>query len=199
MWAAIAPVTRFHPVAEPELMSARLVGINCSLTFSLEKPIVLVGRHPDCDAVIQSSGKVSRRHCCVAHADTAFVLRDLGSMNGVKVNGSRVKETYLQSGDEVSIGDMQFLFEVSRAEGSKNVPPSEAAPAERQPSPNELSLEIPIAIDDDSSSGFQIPQVIGNDGGTPPDSDDYPLLPPELLPPESPMPVSPPLPRRPNR
>lgn len=106
---------------------ARLVGVSAELSFPLDKPIVLIGRHPDCDAVIQDSGKVSRRHCCVAHADDRFVIRDLGSMNGIRVNGVAVPFADLNPGDEVSVGDVQFLFErgvpAARAKRTANAAP----------------------------------------------------------------------------
>lgn len=77
----------------------------------LDKPILLIGRHPDCDVILKNSGKISRKHCCVALVDNRFVVRDLDSMNGVWVNGERVKHTAgMSTGDELMIGDLPFTL-----------------------------------------------------------------------------------------
>ena len=75
----------------------------------LDKPILLVGRHPDCDVIIKDSPKISRKHCCIALVDHRFVVRDLDSMNGVFVNGDRVSHSHdLVNGDQLVIGDVPF-------------------------------------------------------------------------------------------
>lgn len=78
----------------------------------IDKAVVLVGRHPDCDYILQNSRKVSRRHVCIVQVNEKYMVRDLGSMNGVCVNGTRVKnEQRITLGDEVAIGDVLFRFE----------------------------------------------------------------------------------------
>ena len=86
-------------------MSFQLVPLNdgTSAVITLQRPVVLIGRHIDCDARIDHS-KISRRHCCVAIAYDRIILRDLGSRNGIRVNGRKVEEVRLQVGDEVAIG-----------------------------------------------------------------------------------------------
>ncbi len=75
----------------------------------LDKPILLVGRHPDCDVIIKDSPKISRKHCCIALVDHRFVVRDLDSMNGVWVNNNRVTHSHdLLNGDRLIIGDVPF-------------------------------------------------------------------------------------------
>lgn len=91
-------------------MAARLIPKTGGSPLILDKPILLIGRQPNCDIVIQSSSKVSRRHCCFAQVNGKYLVRDLGSMNGIRVNGSRVMECVLQPGDEVAVGDVCFLF-----------------------------------------------------------------------------------------
>ena len=94
-------------------MSAFLVPLDPgSCLIPLEKAIVLIGRQADCDVSLTHSRKVSRKHCCVAQVNTSFVVRDLGSTNGVFVNGSRVrKEAGLSFGDELAIGDVRFRLQ----------------------------------------------------------------------------------------
>lgn len=95
--------------------------------FVLDKPILLIGRHPDCDIILKNSGKISRKHCCVALVDNRFVVRDLDSMNGVWVNGKRVEDTTrLKTGDELMIGDIPFALtrteDVDRHSADATVP-----------------------------------------------------------------------------
>ena len=75
----------------------------------LDRPILLVGRHPECDVIPRGSAKVSRRHCCVAEASGRVRVRDLGSMNGTFVNGRPVKrEAPLTVGDVLRVGDAEY-------------------------------------------------------------------------------------------
>jgi predicted component of type VI protein secretion system len=73
----------------------------------LQRPVLLIGRHPECDIRIELP-KISRRHCCVAIAYDRVIIRDLGSRNGVRVNGEIVDESRLVEGDEVAIGPLIY-------------------------------------------------------------------------------------------
>ena len=74
---------------------------------ALDKPIVLIGRHQECDIQIPSR-KVSRRHCCLAQVGDHLVVRDLCSTNGVRINGVKILEGNLQPGDELTIGNIRY-------------------------------------------------------------------------------------------
>lgn len=90
----------------------------------LDKPIVLIGRHPECDVTIEVSQKISRKHCFVAVSDNRCYVRDLESMNGVWVNGRRVTDsTLLRLGDELMIGDVPFELVKSVAASREKQPP----------------------------------------------------------------------------
>ena len=69
-----------------------------------------MGRHPSCDARLDSL-RVSRHHCCISHEDGELFVRDLGSTNGVRINGERVKLGRLRMGDELSIAHFRYRFE----------------------------------------------------------------------------------------
>ncbi len=124
-------------------MSARLVPLSlgpaAAPVISLQRPVLLVGRHVECDVRIDAP-QVSRRHCCLATASDRVLIRDLGSRNGVRVNGRVVEESVLRPGDEVAIA--QFLF---RLEDQARVlpPPPPARPAARRDPLDDL-----IPIDD---------------------------------------------------
>src|ERR1700719_3545412 len=88
-------------------MPAQLVALTEGPSILLDKPILLFGRHPECDIQIDSR-KISRRHCCLAQVDDYLVVRDLGSTNGIRINGVRVLEGYLKGGDELTIGNQRY-------------------------------------------------------------------------------------------
>ncbi|MDP1807608.1 MAG: DUF3662 and FHA domain-containing protein [Acidimicrobiales bacterium] len=76
-----------------------------------ETPLV-VGRMPECDVAL-SDPNVSRRHAEVRRQGTGFVVVDLGSTNGTRVNGAQVKERLLNNGDEITVGATKLRFEAS--------------------------------------------------------------------------------------
>jgi len=110
-------------------MPAQLVPIHPSdaQPVVISRPVILIGRHLECDVRIDSP-QVSRRHCCLALAYDRLVIRDLGSSNGVRVNGRLIDEIGLSDGDEVAIA--QFLYRlvddvpaVKPSAGSKSLTP----------------------------------------------------------------------------
>jgi hypothetical protein len=69
---------------------------------------VTLGRSRNCDCVL-ADPSVSRRHAELRHEDGRWLLRDLGSRNGTRVNGARLlDETEVGPGDRVSFGDARF-------------------------------------------------------------------------------------------
>jgi hypothetical protein len=75
------------------------------------EPLV-IGRLPDCGVVLQDSN-VSRRHAELRRNGDAIVVTDLGSTNGTRVNGAPIREHFLVSGDEVSVGSTRLVFEMT--------------------------------------------------------------------------------------
>ena len=91
-------------------MSARLVAIDEGPDITLDRALVVVGRHPNCDTQLNSL-RVSRHHCCMTRDNDQVVVRDLGSTNGIRVNGMRVKTGRLRPGDELSIAHIRYRLE----------------------------------------------------------------------------------------
>jgi predicted component of type VI protein secretion system len=88
-------------------MPAQLVALGEGPNILLDKPVLLVGRHPECDIQIDSR-KISRRHCCIAQVNDYLVIRDLGSTNGIRINNVRVLEGRLRQSDELTIGNSRY-------------------------------------------------------------------------------------------
>src|SRR5205823_516764 len=91
-------------------MPAQLVALTEGPSILLDKPILLLGRHPECDIQLESR-KVSRRHCCIAQVGKCLVVRDLGSTNGIRINGVRMLEGSLKVGDELTIGSHRYQIQ----------------------------------------------------------------------------------------
>jgi len=91
----------------------------------LDKAVTLIGRQTDCDVILTQSRKVSRKHCCIAQVNDRYIVRDLASMNGVRVNGQRIdRESPLRVGDELAVADVRYVMRDSRAEAEE---PAEAS------------------------------------------------------------------------
>ena len=73
----------------------------------------VIGRSRDCDIVLDDAG-VSRKHAEIRPSGDGWTVADLGSTNGVLVNGLSVgAPRELSPGDYIEIGSTQLLFEVS--------------------------------------------------------------------------------------
>jgi pSer/pThr/pTyr-binding forkhead associated (FHA) protein len=78
--------------------------------ITLDRALIMVGRHPQCDARLDSL-RVSRRHCILTEDGGEVVVRDLGSTNGIRINGQRVERGRLRPGDEISIAHIRYRLE----------------------------------------------------------------------------------------
>jgi hypothetical protein len=70
------------------------------------------GRMPENDMVI-ADPNVSRRHAEIRPVGPSFVIVDLGSTNGTKVNGATISQHTLRSGDTINIGATTIRFEAN--------------------------------------------------------------------------------------
>lgn len=80
--------------------------------FVLGESVVTIGRMPD-SVITLEDPNVSRNHAEIRPSGQGFVLADLGSTNGSKINGTKVSERVLQDGDELTFGATSFRFEAS--------------------------------------------------------------------------------------
>jgi adenylate cyclase len=74
------------------------------------RPIV-IGRAPDCDLHLQHES-ISRQHARIGREDEGWVLRDLGSKNGSRVNTFHVTEQLLHNGDRLDLGTIRMYVEI---------------------------------------------------------------------------------------
>ena len=79
-------------------------------TFVIDQRVTVIGRSSECDLRLDDAN-ASRRHAEVRRIGDGYSLVDLGSTNGTEVNGQRIQETALMSGDVISVGTSRITFE----------------------------------------------------------------------------------------
>ncbi|MEA2373579.1 MAG: hypothetical protein QOD53_42 [Thermoleophilaceae bacterium] len=99
-----------RPLAPPPPAGrALLVGDGKRVVLSGSR--ILIGRSRDCDFTLEDPN-ASRRHAELRNEGGHWIVSDLGSTNGVKVNGRKVEEAALQPGDELAFGLARLKFEL---------------------------------------------------------------------------------------
>ena len=116
-------------------MSPRFVAIDEGPDITLDRTLVVVGRHPNCDTQLNSL-RVSRHHCCMTRENDQVLVRDLSSTNGIRINGMRVETGRLRPGDELSIAHIRYRLE--GGEGSEKT--SDSAIREQASTPDSSRL-----------------------------------------------------------
>ena len=74
--------------------------------------MLTIGRLPE-STIVLADPNVSRSHAEIRPRASGYVVVDLGSTNGTKVNGARVSEQELVDGDEITFGNTRMRFEAS--------------------------------------------------------------------------------------
>lgn len=69
----------------------------------------IIGRMPGCDVQLDDPS-VSRRHARISRANAGWLIEDLGSTNGVTVNGASVEREYLSGGEDIELGNVRMRF-----------------------------------------------------------------------------------------
>src|SRR6476620_8816235 len=128
--------------------TAALVSSNGFPTIKIDSGMLLVGRSPECDVVVDSR-KISRRHCCLALLKGQLHVRDLGSTNGCWRQGERHDDFSVQEGQEFAIGDATYKFLWDHPSDIVMLPASKRREADRDQGPQTLP---------EGGSGRQIPE-----------------------------------------
>ena len=95
-------------------MRAQLLPLAGGTPIEVGKDMTLVGRGDECDVRLEHKS-VSKIHCVLVKTDGLMLVRDLGSTNGTRVNGTRVRRGMLLPNDKVSIANFHYrvLFGVA--------------------------------------------------------------------------------------
>ncbi len=142
-------------------MHVRLVPLEGGSPIEITKDLVVVGRKEDCDIQIDHKS-VSKQHCVIVKTDGLLLIRDMGSTNGTRVNGQRVRRAALLPNDQLSIATLRYKVQFTAEEDP--------------PSPEEFTQQLNAkdvarllkgraneeANDDDSVEDLELPPVKAN-------------------------------------
>ncbi len=81
--------------------------------YRLDREVTQIGRHISNDIVVNDR-RVSRHHAQIRYENGRFVIYDLGSLNGIGINRTSVRQHTLRDGDLVSVGSYDFIFHQGR-------------------------------------------------------------------------------------
>lgn len=88
-----------------------LVPVGGGDPIPLRRGVLTIGRRESCDISLKFPN-ISGLHCELAYKDAGFwQIRDLGSTNGIKVNGQRVLNKPLRPTDELAIGKRRYTIQ----------------------------------------------------------------------------------------
>jgi pSer/pThr/pTyr-binding forkhead associated (FHA) protein len=105
-------------------------------TYNIDKDVILIGRDPTCDVIIDNVG-VSRHHSRIEKHGDIYTLSDLGSGNGTFVRGQRINQYNLNNGDEITIWNYSIFFKLPDAQQVKAA----------QPATKKIEIDATIALD----------------------------------------------------
>ena len=100
-----------RPLEVPPIADGRAMLVGGGRRTVLSGSRFVIGRSRDADLTLDDPN-VSRRHAELRREEGSWVVADLASTNGVKVNGRRVAEHRLTPGDEITLGLETLHFEV---------------------------------------------------------------------------------------
>lgn len=103
-------------------MRAQLVPLDGGPPIEVVKELTLVGRKEDCDLRLDHKS-VSKMHCVIVKTDGLLLLRDLGSTNGTRVNGQRVRRAALLPNDQLTIAHFKFRVQLGPEQPVPVAPP----------------------------------------------------------------------------
>ena len=109
-------------------MRARLMPLDSGPAIELVKELTLVGRNDDCDVRLDHKS-VSKLHCILVKTDGLVLVRDLGSTNGTRVNGQRVRRAALLPNDNLAIATFRYKVSFGEPAGSPEPDPANGLPA----------------------------------------------------------------------
>lgn len=98
--------------------NGELIPVGGGDPIPLIRPVLVIGRRETCDIPLKFHN-ISSRHAELTFQDGYWHIRDLGSTNGIRVNGARVMQKPLRPGDQITIGKRPFVIEYTPTAGRR--------------------------------------------------------------------------------
>ena len=95
-------------------------GNEAGAELELDRATLLIGRGPNVDMAFEDPA-MSRQHAAIEFAQQFFRIRDLGSTNGLRLNGRPVQVGELSHGDRVEIGAQTLQLVIEEHEQAPDV------------------------------------------------------------------------------
>jgi len=95
-------------------------GRDAGTSFPIGQERYILGRGPGVDLMLDDQA-MSRQHAAIEYDGNTFRIRDLGSTNGIAVNGRVVQVAELTSGDSIEVGSQVFRYMVEEHEPEPDV------------------------------------------------------------------------------
>jgi len=130
-------------------MRAQLMPVNGGDPIEVAKELTVVGRKEECDLQLDHKS-VSKLHCVIVKTDGLLLVRDLGSTNGTRVNGQRIRRAALLPNDKLTIANYTFriLFgsalPVSQHEHTQQISAADRPELEADADPGESAEDMPV-------------------------------------------------------
>jgi adenylate cyclase len=112
-------------------MYGQLIPCGGGNPLPLLKSRLIVGRKPECDVTV-AHGTVSSKHCLLEIRNGAWFATDMGSRNGIRIDGVRCQEGGLAPGSVLSIAQIRYQIDYVLKGKTAAVPPPVAAPRLRE-------------------------------------------------------------------
>lgn len=99
---------------------ASLIGMSADVkgkNVPIDRDEITLGRSKD-NVVVLESPTVSGHHCCIVRQGNQFLLKDLESTNGTRLNAKEVSEAKLHPKDIIQVGAVEFLFDAEAGEAA---------------------------------------------------------------------------------
>ncbi len=156
-------------------MRAQLLPLDGGTPIEINKDLMVIGRNPGCDVRLDHKS-VSKMHCVLVKTDGLLLLRDLGSTNGTRVNGTRVRRAALLPNDQLGIAHYKFRIylgpgvveEIDANERTQHLDAHEVADLLRQTGGRADKGEDNNDLDKPAGEGLhrnQLPDVYPEDAG----------------------------------
>lgn len=137
-------------------MRAQLIPLEGGSPIEITKDLVLVGRKEDCDVSLDHKS-VSKLHCVIVKTDGLLLVRDLGSTNGTRVNGQRIRRAALLPNDQLHIASVKFRVNLGPGE-----PPVSPADQTQRIEADDLAKLLQQSKEDDSEAEAPSLPVVHN-------------------------------------